>query len=533
MQKALDFVSEWFLPQNERWWFDATPEDDAHLTDKYMHLLDLNIDVMTSTRTLTSDAAFAWLVVYDQLPRHAFRGQPAHHVVSFFLQKSIQMISWVDVDALTPREWCFAMLPFRHTNEPAVLQMVARITRNKLDAVCDSPQDVEVVRRFAKALYARFPKEDQSWFISKKRAELWMPEDWEGLLEHCPPRLKPAFFEERHPLAAAVKRELARLDRRGQPVIVSLSGGVDSMVCLHVLHHLHHLHHLKGTIHVVHVNYCNRETANQEERFVCAWAGGQYGYPVHVRKIDEINRPQCMKHDMRAVYESYTRDVRYNTYKTVDPTAAVVMGHNRDDCLENVFQNVAHRAKYDNLYGMSALGTCERSGVTFFRPLLGVDKAGIVEYALEHNIPFLPNSTPEWSMRGQIRNYVVPALDSWCDTFVPGMFALSQAVADLHESVSHSVRAFVRGLKEPQDVAELPTTEIFWRMVLKEIWPPDARTRQCSARSIKNFVDRLKAWKGTRGGAVKMRFDLGNGVSCVLTPAKHQRCLVCFEHNPK
>ena len=38
------------------------------------------------------------------------------------------------------------------------------------------------------------------------------------------------------------------------------------------------------------------------------------------------------------------------------------------------------------------------------RPLLTIHKADIFTYAHEHHIPYLKNTTPEWSNRGKFRN---------------------------------------------------------------------------------------------------------------------------------
>ena len=42
--------------------------------------------------------------------------------------------------------------------------------------------------------------------------------------------------------------------------------------------------------------------------------------------------------------------------------------------------------------------------VWIMRPFISVEKKEILEFAHCYNIPFLKNTTPEWSNRGKLRN---------------------------------------------------------------------------------------------------------------------------------
>ena len=92
-------------------------------------------------------------------------------------------------------------------------------------------------------------------------------------------------------------------------VWVSLSGGVDSMVCSWLLSNMY-----PGRVTAIHVNYNNRSTSDEETRFVLWWCR-KIGIPCYVRKLHEIKREPCMAHGLRSTYESYTRKVRFHCYK--------------------------------------------------------------------------------------------------------------------------------------------------------------------------------------------------------------------------
>ena len=80
----------------------------------------------------------------------------------------------------------------------------------------------------------------------------------------------------------------------------------------------------------------------------------------------------------------------------------VLLGHNKDDCFENIITNITNRNNYDNLCGMEILKKIDE--INFWRPMLNVEKKDIINFAHINNIPYLCDSTPEWSVRGKIRD---------------------------------------------------------------------------------------------------------------------------------
>ena len=59
-----------------------------------------------------------------------------------------------------------------------------------------------------------------------------------------------------------------------------------------------------------------------------------------------------MCNDLRDIYEAYTKKIRFNCYKKFDKHPIVILGHNKDDCFENILTNIAYNSKYDNLKGI-------------------------------------------------------------------------------------------------------------------------------------------------------------------------------------
>ena len=194
-------------------------------------------------------------------------------------------------------------------------------------------------------------------------------------------------------------------------IIVSLSGGVDSMVALYLCKYIKDTYNsrkIKNII-AVHINYNNREHSADELDFVNYYCN-KLGVKLYFRTINEISRNNCLHNGLRDLYEDITKNIRYDMYRLniKNDSTYVLLGHNKDDCFENVLTNISNKSNYNNLCGMEVLKEIE--GIMFWRPLLNVEKKHIIDYANSNSIPYLYDSTPSWSIRGKIRDNVKPSL---------------------------------------------------------------------------------------------------------------------------
>jgi hypothetical protein len=122
-----------------------------------------------------------------------------------------------------------------------------------------------------------------------------------------------------------------------------------------------------------------------------------------------------------------------------------------------------------------------------------------VQFANDNNIPYLPNSTPVWSQRGQIRNNIVPILDKWDKNFVASVFNLSDTMKSLYIIMQNSVNQFVnKGVfNETNDVFtinnvniyQLTEEHVYWKEIFNKIY-----NIHPSSKSIENFVFNVKKY---------------------------------------
>ena len=161
----------------------------------------------------------------------------------------------------------------------------------------------------------------------------------------------------------------------------------------------------------VHINYNNRKESQDELDFVnyyCDYLGVKLVY----RTIKEIKRDDCLDNGLRDMYEEITKKIRYDMYnlQKEGDDIYVLLGHNKDDCFENIITNITNKSCYDNLCGMETLKIID--DINFWRPMLNVKKKDIIAFANIYNIPYLFDSTPKWSVRGKIRDNLRPVICS-------------------------------------------------------------------------------------------------------------------------
>ena len=96
-------------------------------------------------------------------------------------------------------------------------------------------------------------------------------------------------------------------------IIVSLSGGVDSMVIAKILVLLRDSPNTPPLrILAVHIDYANRPESSLESSYISAWCDRHY-IEFHLNTITSITRGITSRDE----YEKISRDIRYDMYKQV------------------------------------------------------------------------------------------------------------------------------------------------------------------------------------------------------------------------
>src|SRR5258706_2312978 len=165
-------------------------------------------------------------------------------------------------------------------------------------------------------------------------------------------------------MASSRKRRNADLD-----VAVGLSGGIDSVVLLHLLKETPRVR--LRAIHVHHGLSPNADAWAQFCRKLCK----RLGVPLTAKKVRVARKGKGL--------EAAARDARYAAFKE-SKAEWIALAHNLDDQAETVLMNLLRGA---GLRGASGMAERAKLGAkTLWRPLLNVSRKEIVAYAREHRL---------------------------------------------------------------------------------------------------------------------------------------------------
>ena len=283
-------------------------------------------------------------------------------------------------------EIIFALMPFKHI---AKWDFIFDIIYNKWNNNSKSIKEYPILSKFHNDTYKKAYSLDKIANNIKTAADSLAEYNKDNICDYYPERYVNGDFGKCVP-SESIKYILDTMDM--DDPIVSLSGGVDSMVMLALLK-------LSGKHPVaVHIIYGNREVSREEFNFISSYCH-RLRVPLYYYEVEFLKRSEVD----RDFYECMTRDIRFNVYKAVSKRdSLVLLGHIRDDVIENIWSNLAKCQHLDNLKKMST--TEIQNGVRIMRPFLEIDKSVIYRLSNEMAIPYLKNTTPSWSNRGKFRD---------------------------------------------------------------------------------------------------------------------------------
>jgi tRNA(Ile)-lysidine synthetase-like protein len=317
-------------------------------------------------------------------------------------------------------------------------------------------------------------------------------------------------------------KEIVDTLRGVQSPVVSLSGGIDSMIALTILQVIG----ARPT--AVHIIYGNRATSSDEFAFVAAYCK-RLLVPLTMYEIPHIRREDVD----RDFYESVTRYIRFAVYRQVAADKPVLLGHIRDDCIENIWTNFARGQHLDNLVKMEVKE--QQLGVNLWRPFLGIQKSAIYAAAEQLHIPHLKNTTPSWCNRGKFREHFYAQTHA---QYGPEVDAALLKVADtlkaqaalinrlLFQQIYDSWDAATATLNvEPAlktygaNSAEQSERQILdaasWLQIFEHVCHKYLKVNRPSIHAAHELVRRLKTYDNKF-----LKMNVGKGVSITLTGTK-------------
>jgi tRNA(Ile)-lysidine synthase len=201
-----------------------------------------------------------------------------------------------------------------------------------------------------------------------------------------------------------------RLFHRGERLLVAVSGGVDSVVLLHLLHEMTPRLALRLT--VAHFNHGLRGSASRaDERLVRRTAKAlRLPFVTEQANVREFARDHHLSVEMaaRALRHEFLARTAHRLR-----ISTVALAHHADDQLELFFLRLFRGAGAEGLAGMAWRNPSPADrGIELVRPLLDQPKAVLAAYARQNKIRFREDATNAMTniQRNRIRHKLLPLL---------------------------------------------------------------------------------------------------------------------------
>ena len=240
---------------------------------------------------------------------------------------------------------------------------------------------------------------------------------------------------------SAVRAFLGAQALRGKRVAVGLSGGVDSVVLLHLLQGL--APEFGYRVSAIHVHHGLSKNANAWARF-CGALCRRLKVPLTVRRV-RVRRDG-------AGPEAAARAARYRCYRSLRADV-IALGHQLDDQAETVLMNLLRGAGLAGASGMRSTVAFHKKQVV--RPLLEVPREAILRHAKSNRLEWIEDESnrDESLTRNYVRRQVGPLLAAryprWRESLARAARHFERADLD----ANRMLRSFLkeRGLRAPSE----------------------------------------------------------------------------------
>ena len=180
-------------------------------------------------------------------------------------------------------------------------------------------------------------------------------------------------------------------------VLIGVSGGVDSMVLLHLLHQSNF------QISVAHVNYQLRAENSDADEELVKQTCKELNVPFYQKKV-------TISDEGEESFQMKARMVRYDFFEEScekNKFSKIALAHHVNDLAETL---MLHFIKGATLFGMKGI-PLKRGKVV--RPLLSFSKNQIEKYAADNSVPFREDESNSKNtyQRNFVRNEIIPKLE--------------------------------------------------------------------------------------------------------------------------
>jgi tRNA(Ile)-lysidine synthase len=219
---------------------------------------------------------------------------------------------------------------------------------------------------------------------------------------------------------------------RQQPVLLAVSGGVDSVVLLHLFRTC------GWPFAVGHCNFGLRGAESDADAELVRQLAQAADAAFYSIQFDT----EQFAAEHRLSIQVAARQLRYNWLSQMcqqQDFAGIVTGHHLDDSIETVLLNWTRGTGLKGLTGIPALGQWGEAETPVFRPLLSLSKQDLTDFAQLHRLHWRDdssNATDHYD-RNFLRHQVIPALTTLNPAFNRSAARTTQILNDTYLNYQH------------------------------------------------------------------------------------------------
>jgi len=378
-----------FWIKNYKYWIPITDYNKLYIdTIIYNDFYKAHTHFIWKYSLITKEEKIGYIIFLDQFTRNMKRYKDLYYetdIISFrqMALKYCYEILKMPLD-LNPYEIIICLFPFKHLGYHKYIFKYICANSNLLDNI--------IINKFYCDTYRKYYTEEKimpKLHVGQGQQQ-YKPHELANVCEYYSRDVIPYKLPIIDTEITQLNRELLKnRELIKEKIIISLSGGVDSCVLTYLLSSLN-----KNII-VFHLIYNNRKESEKEFQLIAKYCNN-LNIPLYYYRIKYFKRGQIN----REFYEKMTRNIRFWAYEKLGKN--IILGHIKEDVIENIWTNFAKGIHLENLEGMKIKAIM--GPTIIWRPFLYINKDIIISVAHKYGISYLLNTTPEWSNRGKFRN---------------------------------------------------------------------------------------------------------------------------------